>query len=225
MAASAVISSTSSGVSLFERIKAGDNEAFDELYKLHHERVLSAVRRFIQDDGTIDFLVNGVFARVWQVRNTSSAYKGGSSLATWITRIAYNEALMYIRKNQPEKRYIAFSLDAGISSEDEGVVKYDGAGHQHSIDFSVRDLNLDGVVYRRELEMAINTLPASYRAVFKLRLIDGLTTEETCEVLNIGVAAAKARLRRSRLMVQEVLNHRGQKKFKKSVAKIPKAVV
>lgn len=213
--------SSTSVPSLFERIQAGDNEAFNELYTTHYKRVFMAVKQFVHDVDAVEFLTNGVFAKVWQVRNTPSAYKGDSTLATWLTRIAYNEALMYIRKNKTEKRHVVYSLDGGSTNE-ESNQWIDTA---HTVDFAVRDLNLEGIFDRKELAKAISALPTSYRVVFTMRLIDGLTIEETCSALNLGITVVKSRLFRGRRMVMDILNHKGAKKFKKAVAKTAKVTV
>ena len=61
---------------------------------------------------------------------------------------------------------------------------------------------------RRILSMAVAELGPGCRIVFRLRDIEGLTTEETARTLNLSVSAVKTRLRRARLHLRESLNVR-----------------
>jgi RNA polymerase sigma-70 factor (ECF subfamily) len=185
---------------LFERVKSGDHEAFNELYYSHRQRVLSAVQRYILEPDTAEYVANGVFMRVWQKRNGPSAYRGGSAFGTWITRVAYNEALMYLRALKPERAHVAYSLDEPIVTEDCPPARI--------VDFPVRDLNLDGVVDRKELDEALAQLRPKERYMIQLRLIEGLNIEETCQLLRLKTVTVKSRLHRSRRILQEILKAR-----------------
>ena len=191
---------------LMKRIRAGEEEAFTELYNTHYDRVLAAVKRFVKNDES-EHIANGVFAKVWQVRNSEAAgYKGNSSIATWLTKIAYNEALMHIRRSQPERNHLAYSLD--------DVVEMDNGSEMRG-EFASKDLELESLLECREIHRALARLPHTYRVIFKLRVIDDLSLEETCKVLNLNLTVVKGRLFRGRQMMREML---AQKKVSKEVA-------
>jgi RNA polymerase sigma-70 factor (ECF subfamily) len=122
-------------------------------------------------------------------------FKGESKFSTWLYRITVNLALMKLRK----KKIDAVSLDEPIST-DEGAVQRE-----------IEDEGLDPLAELIEsesmevLDKAINELPKSYRAVFVLRHVEGLSTEETARILNITIPAVKSRLHRTRLMLKEKL--------------------
>lgn len=193
-----------SPIALFERIKAGDHDAFDQLYSANHARVLAAVKHYISEPDIAEFIANGVFMKVWEVRNTPASFKGQSSLATWLTRIAITQALMYIRKHRTESSHIAYSLD---EPQQRGTSDSSGETLLRSDSFASRDLKLEGVFNRRdELEEAIDHLPRTCREILELRLIDGMSTEEACEVLHLKSNAVKSRLFRTRRILQAILN-------------------
>jgi RNA polymerase sigma-70 factor (ECF subfamily) len=189
---------------LFERVKAGEIAAFDELYAANIERVLAAVKRYIHEPDTAEFLANDVFATVWRVRNTPSAWNGESTFSTWLTRIAINAALMHIRKHKSERYYIAYSLDEPIPRG--RFSRTYRINDEMRMDFPVRDLNLEGVFDRQDLMEAVKQLPEDYRTVFQLRLIDGWSIKETCQKLGLKHNAVKSRLFRCRQILQEILN-------------------
>ena len=190
---------------LIERVKSGDETAFNEIYSSHYERVITAVRRYISEDDIAEHVANGVFAKVWQVRNRTSAFKGGSSFATWLTRIAYNEALMYLRKNKNERQHNV-SLDAPIRRDSRGP------DYDLMPEFAVRDSILEGVPDRRALEHAISKIPTIYRIVFVMRVIEDMTIEEISASLGLGVPVLKSRLHRGRKIVRELLQKKAVKK-------------
>jgi RNA polymerase sigma-70 factor, ECF subfamily len=185
-------------VLLFERVKSGDHEAFNELYHSHRRRVLAAVQRYIMEPDIAEYVVNGVFMMVWQKRNGPSAYKGESSFSTWITRVAFNEALMYLRKLKPERANVAYSLDEPLTAENCSSTRV--------TDFPVRDLNLEGVLDREDLNTAIAQLKPMERLMIHLRLIEGMNIEETCQFLRMKTVTVKSRLHHSRKILQELLN-------------------
>ncbi|MBI3083136.1 MAG: sigma-70 family RNA polymerase sigma factor [Candidatus Omnitrophica bacterium] len=57
----------------------------------------------------------------------------------------------------------------------------------------------------RRIEAAITQLPPEYRSVFVLRDVEGLSTEEACEILSLSEAALKSRLHRGRLFLRKQL--------------------
>lgn len=192
--------STAPAASLLDRMKTGDEEAFNELYKENYRRVLYAIQRIINEIDTAEFIANGVFAKVWEVRNSPTAFRGDSSFSTWITRIAITSALMHIRRLKAERSYATISLDAPIQSEDEESCLWP--------ELSVRDFQLEGVADRMVLAKAIEQLPPALRQVFVYRHVQGFTTEETGTALNLRKPLVKSRLRNSQNKLREILSAR-----------------
>ena len=125
------------------------------------------------------------------------SFERRSSLATWLYRIASNEALMLIRKRKPE-----INLDDVENSEEDEDLR-----PTHFVDWSAlpEDELLSGEG-KRALDSAIHTLPESMRIVFLLRDVEGLSIKETADVLNLTETNVKTRLLRARMHLREGLS-------------------
>jgi RNA polymerase sigma-70 factor (ECF subfamily) len=110
-----------------------------------------------------------------------------------LTRIAINDALMHLRRTKHERKHVVDIEQVPGDSEIESPV---------APEYGVRDLNLEGVLDRKTLARAISHLPPDYRTVLVLRLVEGLSTEETCTALHLDVTVVKSRLFRARLMMR-----------------------
>jgi RNA polymerase sigma-70 factor (ECF subfamily) len=111
-------------------------------------------------------------------------------------RIAVNEA-MKLRRRRPERMV---SLDEEVKTEDDSVPRevadWSPNPEQQYTQAELREL----------LDKTIHGLPASFRTVFVLRDVEGLSTEETAEALELSIPAVKSRLLRARLQLRERLN-------------------
>ena len=120
-----------------------------------------------------------------------------SSLATWLYRIAANEALMLIRKRKPEIELEP--VEGGEHAEDLKPAQI--------VDWSAlpEDELLSGEG-KNVLDAAIQSLPEPLRIVFILRDVEGLSIKETAESLNLSETNVKTRLLRARLSLRETLS-------------------
>jgi RNA polymerase sigma-70 factor (ECF subfamily) len=126
-----------------------------------------------------------------------------SKFYTWLVRIAVNEALMKLRKRRPE-RFV--SLDEDVKTEDDSLPR-------EVADWSPNPEQLYNQEELRDiLSRTIQGLPPTFRTVFVLRDVEGLSTEETAEALDLSVPAVKSRLLRARLQLRERLNRYFQRK-------------
>jgi RNA polymerase sigma-70 factor (ECF subfamily) len=123
-------------------------------------------------------------------------FEGRSQLGTWLYRIAYNAALMRVRKR-----------GAPTASLDEPLLNEDGdtAPRQLADTGALPDEVLLTAELRAELSRALGALPPTLRSVFVLRDIEGLSTAATAEVLGLSVTNTKVRLHRARLALRERL--------------------
>ena len=125
-----------------------------------------------------------------------AGFEGRSSLATWLYRIAANEALMLIRKRKPE-----IELEPEQGEENAEDLK-----PAQIVDWSAlpEDQLLSGEG-KTILDASIQSLPESLRLVFLLRDVEGLSIKETAEALNLTETNVKTRLLRARLSLREKL--------------------
>lgn len=124
-------------------------------------------------------------------------FEGRSALSTWLTRIVVNEALGRRRAEERRRRHL----------EREGVALLDN--YRDSLmrgsEADAPDAAVAREQIRKLLEQAVAALPDPFRTVFVLREIEGLSSEETADLLDLPVATVKTRLFRSRRRLQETL--------------------
>lgn len=125
------------------------------------------------------------------------SFDGRSNISTWLYRIATNEALMLMRRKRPES--ISFEAPSNKETEPQEPLQIVDWCCLPEEDY----LTAEG---RARLEEAAHRLPTSLRVVFLLRDIEGLSTRETAEVLEISETAVKTRLSRARLRLREDLS-------------------
>jgi RNA polymerase sigma-70 factor (ECF subfamily) len=123
-------------------------------------------------------------------------FEGRSQLGTWLYRIAYNAALMRLRK----RRLPTTSIDEPIWTDEGDEVPRQLVDWRGLPD----DLAQSGE-FRSVLDAAVATLSETLRSVFVLRDIEGLSTAEVAEVLGLTETNVKVRLHRARLALREKL--------------------
>jgi RNA polymerase sigma-70 factor (ECF subfamily) len=125
------------------------------------------------------------------------SFEGRSSLSTWLTRIVVNEALGRRRVEERRRRHL----------EEEGIAVLDA--YRHNLMRGSEAESPEAAIAREQirklLEQAVGQLPDPFRTDFVLREIEGLSSEETAEILNVPVATVKTRLHRGRRRLHEML--------------------
>ena len=170
----------------------GNAEAFGELVTRYQNKIYRLARRLTDTQEDAEDVLQEAFIRAY---GAIGGFKGESKFSTWLYRITANLAAM---RRRGQKRNVE-SLDEPFSTKD-GEIKKD-----------IRDTASDplaaliGKETEAFLDKAISDLSPANRAVFVLRHIEGLSTEETREALNMSVSAVKSRLHRARLVLQEKL--------------------
>lgn len=176
-----------------ERVQGGDVEAFEELVRRHHLRVYRTIIGITGRSEDVEDDLQNVFLKAYQ---NLGKFRGASSFATWLTRIAINEALERLRSRRKLE-----SLDSE-SEDEEGEARRPRQVRAWADDAE----RLYTRQRTRELvEEAILGLPPKYRLVVLLRDIEQLSTEEAAAALGLGTATLKTRLLRGRMMLREAL--------------------
>jgi RNA polymerase sigma-70 factor, ECF subfamily len=188
------MSAMENDLALVQAAQRGDNRAFAQLVEHYEQRVYNLARKMMRTPQDAEDILQETFISVY--RNLGN-FHGDSSFATWLYRIATNASLMKLRgRKEPP-----LSLDEPIESEDNGSLP------REIVDWGItpEEALLSGET-RAQMDAAIATLPEILRAVFILRDIEGLTVQETADVLNISVPNVKTRLHRARLLLRESLS-------------------
>ena len=187
----------SSHASLVERLRNGDDEAFEEMVRKYGGRLLATARRYLRSDDDACDALQDAFLRAFKSINT---FKGDAQLSTWLHRIVVNSALMHLRA----KRSCA---EADGGEIDELLPRFDTVGNwiderSHSAPAHVL---FEASETRAMVRRCIDLLPDNYRTVLILRDIEELATEEVASLLDVTSSSVKVRLHRARQALKALL--------------------
>ncbi len=180
-------------LALVRAAKQGDDSAYEELVRRYERNVFRIAQHITQNREDAEDVVQEAFLKAY---TNLARFQEQSKFYTWLVRIAVNEALMKLRRRKPER---TVSLDEDIQTEEDSVPR-------EIADWSPNPEQQYGQAELREiLTKTVQGLPAGFRTVFVLRDVEGLSTEETAEALDLSVPAVKSRLLRARLQLRERL--------------------
>lgn len=178
---------------LVEAARAGDIGAFESLVRRYDRNVFRIAQHITQNREDAEDVVQDAFLKAYQ---NLGQFQGQSKFYTWLVRIAVNEALMRLRRRRPERM---ISLDEDVKTEEDSmpreVADWSPNPEQQYTQAELKEI----------LGKTIQGLPPSFRTVFVLRDVEGLSTEETASALELSVPAVKSRLLRARLQLRERL--------------------
>jgi RNA polymerase sigma-70 factor (ECF subfamily) len=177
---------------LVRRAKRGDGRAYGSLVARYQDKIYRLARRMTVTDEDAEDVLQEAFVKAYKSLGT---FEGKSRFSTWLYRITVNLALMKLRK----RRIDTVSMDVPVSTEQGSAPREFENGRPDPLEALLAKESRD------VLDKAIAGLPTGYRAVFVLRHVEELSTEETARILKISVAAVKSRLHRTRILLREQL--------------------
>ncbi|WP_211185422.1 RNA polymerase sigma factor [Thalassotalea algicola] len=161
---------------LIAQAKAGDQQAFYQLYELHHKRVYGLCWRMLADKSSAEDVCQEVFVQVWQ---KLSSFQGNSKFSTWLHSVASNIVLSHLRKHKNWLQRV-FSIEDQVVEE---------AGEE--------------MAEVSELDKHIMRLPERARLVFVLFAVEGYRHEEISKMLNMAVGSSKSQYHRAKTLLKE----------------------
>lgn len=180
-------------MALVHAAKSGDLEAFSQLVNRYDRNIFRIAQHITHNEEDAQDVVQDAFLKAYQ---NLEQFQENSKFYTWLVRIAVNEALMKLRKRRTDR---TVSIDEDVETEE-------GSMPREVADWSPNPEQLYGQSELGEiLRKTIHGLPPGFRTVFVLRDVEGLSTEETAEMLGLSVPAVKSRLLRARLQLRERL--------------------
>jgi RNA polymerase sigma-70 factor (ECF subfamily) len=181
-----------SELDLAARAYARDAQAIRLITTRNNQRLYRAAWSVLRNRADAEEAVQDAYVKAFTV----GRFEGRSSLATWLTRIVFNEALSRKRANEARKRSLS---DADITQIDDYREKL------MSVAFRSPEFQMLRAELARAIEAAIARLPEDFRTVLVLRDIEDMSVEETAEALDILAATVKTRhLRARRRLRQEI---------------------
>ena len=170
--------------------RAGRREAFAAIMTRGNQRLFRIARGVVRDDAEAEDVLQEAYVRAF---THLESFRGDSSLSTWLSRIAINEALGRLRRERP---------GVELSSLPEGtleaqVIRFPIAPTEDP-EKSMAQRQIQHVV-----EAAIDELPEPFRLVFITRMVEGMSVEDTAELLALKPETVKTRLHRARAMLRD----------------------
>jgi RNA polymerase sigma-70 factor, ECF subfamily len=188
-----MVDTTPQEISL-EALKAGDRAAFAALVEAYSAPIYRLGLRMLNSEPDAEDVLQNTFLKAFE---HIGEFEGRSSLATWLYRVAANEALMLLRRKRPEVNIDDFENDEEDSELSPSIFVDWGSLPEDEL------LSTEG---KQALDRSIANLPETLRVVFVLRDIDGLSIKETADVLKLTETNVKTRLLRARLQLREQLS-------------------
>ncbi len=180
-----------------EALIAGDRAEFVRLVDTYSSPIYRLGLRMLGNSQDAEDVLQNTFLNALA---HLPSFERRSSIATWLYRIAANEALMLIRKKRAE-----VSLDIGAeSSEDENIG--DLKPTQFADWSALPEDELLSSEGKKVVDSTIQLLPESLRIVFILRDVEGLSIKDTAETLDLTETNVKTRLLRARMFLRERLS-------------------
>jgi RNA polymerase sigma-70 factor (ECF subfamily) len=178
---------------LVAQARLGDTGAFNELAERYQRNIFRLAQNITQNREDAEDVLQEAFLKAYE---HLPDFHGDSKFYTWIVRIAVNEALMKLRKRKWDKTvWLDEPVDTGEDTVAREIAVWEDNPEQRYAKEELHDI----------LDKAVNGLAHPYRTVFVLRDMEGLSTEETAEALDLSIPAVKSRLLRARLQLRDKL--------------------
>ncbi len=181
---------------LMKELREGSPEALETLFERFHGKVYGLAISILKNESDAEEAVQDVFLTVFRKAHT---FKGNSALYSWIYRICVNACLMRLRGKRRQET-VSIEEFMPVFTED-GMHARPVEDWSKEVERKMLDKEL-GDVIRRFTE----DLSEKYRVVFVLSDVEGLSNEETAQILGLTVPAVKSRLHRARLYLREQLS-------------------
>ena len=168
-------SSPHSELEIIRQIRGGDTEAFSSVFRRHYEPLCYFAERYLHDIQVAEGIVQDVFVRMWESRDTLGVQ---SSLKSYLYASVRNACLNHIKRQS-----FTTSLDHEEERPDDATVQ--------------PDVQLESNELAEALEKAMAGLAPRCRQIFFMAKYDGLSYKEIAEVLNISMNTVKTQLQRA----------------------------
>lgn len=170
---------------IVSRILNGESHLYEQLMRKYNLRFYRISMSIVNDNKEAEDIMQTAYINAYQ---QLAAFKNKSSFGTWLTRILINECLLHKKR----------------------MSKFEKTSMENMHDQYHTDTPLNGLINKElklVLEKAVAVLPEKYRLVFVMREVQGMSTSETMQALDIGESNVKIRLNRAKEMLRAELNN------------------
>lgn len=179
---------------LVSLVQGGDRSAFRQIMQRCNQRLYRVVRGVVDNDAEAEDIVQEAYVHAF---GKIDSFRGEASIATWLTRIALNEAYGRLRKR---KQTVGVEHIDAAPMPGKVVMFPNRFGSEDPAAAAAREQ------LRHMLEFAVDGLPEAFRIVFVLREIEGCTVDETATALDLRPETVKTRLHRARRLLRKALH-------------------
>ena len=176
---------------LVRRACARDEGAIRAIMQANNRRLYRIARGILRNDSEAEDVVQETYVRAF---THLESFRGNSRLATWLARIAMNEALGRLRRQRPTVDWT--TLESGAPNAQ--IIQFPVSAVSDDPEKTMAQREIQHIV-----EQAVDELPEAFRIVFITRVIEGMNVEETAEILDLKPETVKTRLHRARTMLRE----------------------
>ncbi len=173
---------------IIKDVVAGRTERFDWIVRNYSQRIFALIARIVPCKEDVEELAQDTFIKVF---DRLADFRGDSSVATWIYRIAYTTAISHIRRRQLPAVTIDETLAADVADADVD-----------SLLDSPADADREA-----ELTRAIERLAPDERALITLHYFSNLSLAEVAQVTGLTLSNVKVRLMRTRRKLYTLITH------------------
>ncbi len=182
---------------LVRKFNGGDASAFSEIMNRHKSRIFSAAMALLRNHADAEEITQDTFVRAHRGLST---FRGESSLATWLHRIAVNLARNRYWYFFRRRRHVTLSLDAAIGPDGDATFsELLSAASPDPSQESSRNEFVDKV------ESCMDGLEASHRDILAMRSVLDQSYEDIAQTLGINVGTVKSRIARARERLRQRL--------------------
>jgi len=170
-----------------ERVKNGESDLYEILMRRYNQRLFRVVRSILKDESETEEVIQDAYVRAYEHLDQ---FEGRSKFSTWLTKIAIYEAYARVKSRKRTSGFDDYMEQLMATS--------DRSPEERTFDSEMRSL----------LEIAVDSLPDEYRSVLVMRDIEGMSTSETADCLDITEENVKVRLFRARAAIRRQLFER-----------------
>ena len=169
------------------RVRAGETALFEVIMRRYNQRLFRVALSILGNVDEAEDVTQDAYVRSY---THLDQFEGRAKFSTWLTKIAVHEALARLRARRK-----TVEIDAMSGAAEDGMVleSKSPSPEQEVMTHTIKIV----------LESAIEKLPETYRSVFMMREVEGMSTAETAECLDLSEESVKVRLHRARSMLRK----------------------
>jgi RNA polymerase sigma-70 factor (ECF subfamily) len=171
-------------IALIRQLNAGDDAAFRSLYYKYYALLLNTANRYVNDPYTAEDLVQGIFEKIWQDRDSFNVH---TSLKSYLRMTAVNQSINYIKR---QKKIV-------FNGPDEWIAL--------TTDPAEADIQIEKNEMDEALRKAIDSLPEKCRIVFLLSRFEKFSHKEIAEQLDISTKTIENQITKAIKVIREII--------------------